>query len=650
MLSSLPESSDETYERMLCNTDSYWIKDVRRMLTMLCFASRPLTVQELIDSVAVETGNSAGLNRKRRLQDFGICEVCCGLVDVFLDKDVSGENGYSGVEDEDASEKEDASEDGDVSAEILHNDPRTSDLPSTRIVPTFGIAHFSVQEYLESKRIRCQKAASFGLSSITAHAEIAEICLIYLLEPGLSRTKLNQATLKEYPLAEYAATYWYHHYKRMENPTSALDNCVLKLFQNQTSFATWVRLHDVDAAYGPYFLVPDQKHHGRRLEDIPNPIYYASLLGLDNALRELLRFEQEESTTTSVPSLTTTPKGSEQTFSAAGSHGGAMQAASYHGNNYTIQILLDSGFDINNQGIYDDKGSALQVASFQGHERVVQTLLDRGADINIQSQYHDSALQEASRQGHKEVVEILLNRGADVNAQSGQCGSALRQASKSGHEEIVQILLDRGADVNGQSESYGCALYEASAQGNREVVGMLLDGGADINAQSTRCRSALQEASYQGHKEVVEVLLNRGADVNLQSQRYCTALCLTIKSGSIKLNLDDFHCGDIVRMLLDSGARVSIGRSRALKDAFLRGNSDIVQMLLDSMSAEDFDNEWQITSSSIDMDGFDDWDNWHDRMDEIWEVEKIIELLKTRDWSRRRIEEITSSGIEASED
>ena len=103
-------------------------------------------------------------------------------------------------------------------------------------------------------------------------------------------------------------------------------------------------------------------------------------------------------------------------------------------------------------------------------------------------------------------------------------------------------------------------------------------------------------------------------------------------------------------MLLDSGARVSIGRSRALKDAFLRGNSDIVQMLLDSMNTEDFDNEWQITSSSIDMDGFDDWDNWQDRMGEIWEAEKIIELLKTRDWSRRRIEEITFSGIEASED
>ncbi|KAM0805979.1 hypothetical protein BDR22DRAFT_884385 [Usnea florida] len=638
MLSSLPESPDETYERILCNTDSSWIEDVRRMLTMLCFASRPLTVQELIDSVAVETGKSAGLNRKRRLQDFGICEVCCGLVDVFLDKDVSGENGYSGVEDEDASE------DGDVSAEILHNDPRTSDLPSTRI------AHFSVQEYLKSKRIRCQKAASFGLDSITAHAEIAEICLIYLLEPGLSRAKINQATLKEYPLAEYAATYWYHHYKRMETPTSALDNCVLKLFQNQTSFATWVRLHDVDAAYGPSSLVPDQKHHDRRLEDIPNPIYYASLLGLDNALRALLRFEQEESTTTLVPSFTTTPKGSEQTFSAAGSRGGAMQAASYHGNNYTIQILLDSGSDINNRGIYDDKGSALQVASFQGHEKVVQTLLDRGADINIQSQYHGSALQVASGQGHKEVVEILLNRGADVNAQSGQCGSALRQASESGHEEIVQILLDRGADVNAKSESFGRVIYKASAQGNREVVGTQLDGGADIDARSTRYRSALQEASIRGHKEVVEVLLSRGADVNLQSQRQSTALCLTIVSGHTKLFFDDFHRGDIVRMLLDSGARVSIGRSRALEMALGRDNSDIMQMLLDSMNAEDFDNEWPILSSLTDMDSLDGWDNWDDRIYEMGQAEKIIELLKTRDWSRRRIEEITSSGIEESED
>jgi ankyrin repeat domain-containing protein 50 len=38
---------------------------------------------------------------------------------------------------------------------------------------TLRIAHFSVQEYLESDRVRQQKAAVFVIESASAHAEIA---------------------------------------------------------------------------------------------------------------------------------------------------------------------------------------------------------------------------------------------------------------------------------------------------------------------------------------------------------------------------------------------------------------------------------------------------------------------------------------------
>ena len=411
MLSSLPESLDETYERILCSIDSHWIEDARRILTMLCFAQRPLTVQELIDSVAVELGIPAGLNRKRRLQKpNAIREICGGLVDIV----------HECVKDEDVSK------DGEVSVKLSNKDPRTSDPPRARIVPTVRIAHFSVQEYLESERISGQKAASFGLSNITAHAEIAEICLIYLLEPGLSRSEINQAILEEYPLAKFAATYWYYHYRRSENSTSGLDTCILGLFQSQTLFVTWVRLHDVNKCREPHFV---EKHwsaarHSPRLDDIPTPIYYASLLGLDKVLRELLRFEQVESTTLSAPLLTTTPKAFRQTVSATGRYGGAMQAAAYHDNDHIIQILLDGKFDINDQGKWPD-GSALQIASSQGHAKMVQMLLGRGADVNAQSEKYGSALQAASRSGFKEIVQMLLNRGASVNAQSEKHGSAL---------------------------------------------------------------------------------------------------------------------------------------------------------------------------------------------------------------------------------
>ena len=602
------------------------------------------------NSVAVELGTPAGLNRKRRLQDSnGIREICGGLVDIVHDSvededvsededsseegnlsededasegdDASEEGNLS--EDEDASEGDDASKDGEARVEISYKDPRTSDLPPARTVPTVRIAHFSVQEYLESKRISDQKAVRFGLSSMTAHAKIAEVCLIYLLEPGLSGSKLNKAILEEYPLAKIAATYWYYHYKKTENPTSGLDTCILRLFQNQTSFVTWVRLHDVDSCLEPHFV---ENHWPaakciRRLDDIPTPIYYASLLGLDKVLHELLRFEQVESTKLSAPLLTTTPKAFRQTVSAAGRYGGAMQVASYYDNDHIIQILLDSGFDINDQGEWGE-GSALLVASSQGHAKVVQMLLDRGADVNAQNEGYGSVLQAALRRGFKEIVQILLDRGADVNAQSEKYGSALQAASGEGFEEIVQILLDRGADVNAQNERYGSVLQAALRRGFKEIVQMLLDRGADINAQSRRYGSALQAASDRGFEEIVQMLLVRGADVNAQNndrsalqaasaegwenivQMLCdrgadpnvqhgwnsTALCVASERGS----------SHIVRILLDGGARVSISRNRALLGAICRGHRNTAQILLNSMNAEDFDNEWRMASSQGD--------------------------------------------------
>ena len=157
LLNSLPRSLDETYERTLGSIDDSLIEDARRILTLLCFAARPLRVSELIDGVAVEI-NPARLNTKRRLQDADDDhEICLSLAD-FDNAVKTRPTIYGRVE-------------------------RTQ---------TVRIAHFSVQEYLVSERIKRQKAAIFSLSGATAHAEIAQICLIYWLEPGLAVTKARQ--------------------------------------------------------------------------------------------------------------------------------------------------------------------------------------------------------------------------------------------------------------------------------------------------------------------------------------------------------------------------------------------------------------------------------------------------------------------------
>lgn len=181
LLNSLLQTLDETYERILCSIDDNLIDDARRILTLLCFAARPLSVSELIDGVAVEI-KPPRLNAKRRLQNADdVLEICLGLVDVVSNDNIIGTNSRK------------------------------------QQTQTVRIARFSVREYLESGRIQRPKAARFGLSGAAAHAEIAQICLIYWLEPSLAVTKLDKRLLEQYRLANLAAKFWYDHYRSSEN-------------------------------------------------------------------------------------------------------------------------------------------------------------------------------------------------------------------------------------------------------------------------------------------------------------------------------------------------------------------------------------------------------------------------------------------------
>lgn len=52
-------------------------------------------------------------------------------------------------------------------------------------------------------------------------------------------------------------------------------------------------------------------------------------------------------------------------------------------------------------------GTAPQAASYHGCESVVQLLLDWDANVNAEDEEHDSALHIASSRGHEAVVQLL---------------------------------------------------------------------------------------------------------------------------------------------------------------------------------------------------------------------------------------------------
>ncbi|KAK2752447.1 hypothetical protein FQN54_008109 [Arachnomyces sp. PD_36] len=526
-LHSLPRNLDETYERMLCGINESSVEEARRILVLLAFSARPLTVEELIDGIAVNLDEPAHLDYKSRLQSADdLHEICPGLIDIVpIDIGLI----KTGLD--------------------ADNEKRGED----RMTPTIRIAHFSVQEYLESDRIRQQKAAIFALQSGLAHSLIAQVCLVYLLEPELSSGELDITRLEAFPLARFAARFWHHHYTNAKSRAPQVEELVLKLFkERKDSFHTWIRLYDIDSRFS------DRVRFQLASSDIPSPVYYTSLLGLDQVLRELIAAESGNG------------REIKNLINAQGGYcGNALKAASINDHEKMVQMLLNNGADINAQD--ERHGYALEAASREGHEKIVRVLLSRGADVNAQSEMFGNALYSASAQGHEKIVQMLLDKNADVNAHESS-ENPFRGASREGHEKIVQMLLNKDSDVNSH-ESYDNAIHLASFRNHEKRVQMMLSKNADVNPHGSY-GTALQAASAEGHEKIVQMLLNKNADVNAQDGLYGTALQAASYGGHEK----------IVQMLLNKNANVNARGGRffdnALQAASYEGHEKIVQMLL----------------------------------------------------------------------
>lgn len=168
VLTSVPETLEATYERMLLNIPRPSHDDARRLLLLLCCAREPLTVEEAIDGIAVELEPEPRYDPERKLKNAAaLRELCPGLTTV-----------------------------GPVEKGAR---------------ATVRMAHPSVREYLESDRIRTQPAAApFAMMARQedAHAEMARVCMAILLDPV--PTGLVDY-LKRHRMAHYAATHWAEH-------------------------------------------------------------------------------------------------------------------------------------------------------------------------------------------------------------------------------------------------------------------------------------------------------------------------------------------------------------------------------------------------------------------------------------------------------
>ena len=240
--------------------------------------------------------------------------------------------------------------------------------------------------------------------------------------------------------------------------------------------------------------------------------------------------------------------------------------AAAEGNIDVVEQHIAAGTDINEVlvvGITEDTpgygGTPLHIAVISNEEEVVEILLESGADIEAKAadSYEGTALHWAAGAGNLAMVQLLVEVGANCNAEDTEgatpldtallwerdvmreekdqvrdfflrngCNSTdigdIWMAASVGLVHIVEQLLDDGWDINGTfvaegvPGSGGSPLHIAVLSNQEEVAELLLQRGADINikADDAYGGTPLHWVAFFGNYDMVELLVEAGADVN----------------------------------------------------------------------------------------------------------------------------------------
>ena len=545
-LDELPESLDETYERVLREIRRPNRDHARRLLQCLVVAIRPLDVKELAEVLAVDFDDAEGIPKLKpdwRWEDEeqALLTSCSSLI-------------------------------------------ATIETDDSRIVQ---FSHFSVKEYLTSDRLATSngEVSRYHIDLEPAHTILAQACMGVLLQPDDHDEENGVGEMSA--LAGYAARHWATH-AQFESVSSVIGKAMEYLFDlDKPCFAAWIRLYNIDlhpseeSSFLYYFTVFEKSS--------ATPLYYAALCGFEDLVEHLVvKYPQHVNT--------------------SGGHYVSPLAAALGGRHFRIvELLHRDGAHVDVRG---DRGrTLLDSAAGYGDLEMVRVLLDYKLDVNARdddgwSPIHSLSYGSRSPMANfnipqlwPDVARLLLEHGADVNARMDNGKTPLHWA---GTVEVVHVLLKHGADIDAVDNEGRTPLHKAAGRGYVEVVRVLLEHGANVDAVDNEGRIPLHKPAGHGNDEVVCVLLEHGASVGAVNNEGRTPLHKSVENGQV----------EVVRMLLGHGANVGaedIGGRTPLHDAVEHIQVEVVHVLLEHGAIVGaVDNEgrtpFQIASANKDND------------------------------------------------
>ena len=403
-LNELPESLDETYERLMMEIKRANQVHAYRMLQCLTVAVRPLSVAELAELLAFDFDAAKdGIPKLKsdwrwENHEQAVLSTCSSLITV---------------------------------------------VPGSKS-PVVQFSHFSVKEFLMSDRLAKSPGdiSQYHISLLDAHTVLTRACLgVLLRDPG--------ATNGDDPLAPYAAEHWVAH-AQVDGVTSRVRDGMESLFDpNKPYLEAWIQLHDAEQ-YNFDSGSPNLKTGA-------SPLYYAALCGFHELVEHLILKDPQSISSKGgcgTAIHTASFAGHVQIVWSLLRHGVDVDVGGYvnrtplhfaseSGRRDVVQCLIDHGADVNSHE--DDHGTPLHWAASYGHVDVVRMLLKHRAEVNTQDNRGYTPLHDAARCiGHhaKLVIRLLLEHGADVNAKDETGGTPSQAVRKDRQDEVLQLFSD----------------------------------------------------------------------------------------------------------------------------------------------------------------------------------------------------------------
>ena len=617
ILAELPETLDETYERILWEIPKTNRVYAHRLLQCLTVAVYPLKVEELAEILAIDFDAEGGipkLNEGFRWsdQEQAVLSTCSSLVTIVEDQN------------------------------------------SRRV----QFSHFSVKEFLTSNRLAASAVdvlRGHHIRPEPAHTIMAQACLGVLLRLN---HHMDKETIGGYPLARYASNCFVDHAKFgdvLSHVNNGLDDL---LDPDKPHFDTWLWLQYGDWDCRTFVWSLSFKYPGESLSDQSNsehpapmypprifPLYHALALRHTCLVQHLILKRPHDLDAGDIYGTTALHVSAyfsdckvvqmllERTaaINVRDSKGRTPLHYAMHDDGdywydskrephddvfHCARLLLDSGASAEAQN--NDGSTPLHVAASKMDEEVIQLLIESSTNIDLRNNTGRTALHEASQRGQPDIIQLILNNGADVDAPNNEGSTPLHLAISGASQPAApaRLLLKHGASATVRNEKGQTALHRASQRGLSDIVQLILDHDADVHALDGDGSSPLHLAIFEGSPESsrggiyelilkaslepMQLLLKHGVNINLQNHVGQTALHKASQRGHL----------DTVRLLLDHGADSNLQDnhgSTPLHLATCHGDQQVVQLILDHDTDVDAQDNDGLTPLHLAISEGDPW-------------------------------------------